>query len=221
MSTIPRVETQFWIDSWQEGGSKTSFHLPSVHPHARLLAEQGLLDDANVLVPLCGKSADLLFFAANARSVVGVELVDQAIEEFVADNGLTPERPRPGVLTVGNLTILHRDLFELTRDDVGQVDLVYDRAALIAFPEDMRPHYVAAVTALTSPGTWYFVNTLEYEPALPSPPFSVGPERIANYFGAEFEVDHLLAEPRPEHRMVEKFGLTSLVEHGFLLRRFR
>ncbi|RLK61667.1 thiopurine S-methyltransferase [Actinokineospora cianjurensis] len=221
MFTIPRVETQFWIDSWQEGGSKTSFHLPSVHPHARLLADRGLLDDATVLVPLCGKTADLLFFAAHARSVVGVELVAKAIDEFIAENDLSPRQPKPGVFTVGNLTILNRDLFDLAPEDIGPVDLVYDRASLIAFPEDMRHRYVEAVTALTAPGAWYFINTVEYRPALPSPPFSVGPADVDAYFGDRFEIDHLLAEPRPEHRMVEKFGLDDLVEHGFLLRRFQ
>ncbi|PPK64703.1 thiopurine S-methyltransferase [Actinokineospora auranticolor] len=213
------METQFWIDSWHEGGTKTSFHLPVVHPHARMLAERGLLAGARVLVPLCGKTADMLFFAAQAVSVVGVELVPQAIEEFMADNGVTLVEDPEGVYRKDNLTILNRDVFALSPAEVGEFDLVYDRAALIAFPEEMRPRYVAAMTELAAPGTRYFINTLEYRPALPSPPFSVGPDQIEAYFGGAFDIEHVAKEERPDHRMVEKFTLESLTEHGFLLRR--
>ncbi|ONI92237.1 thiopurine S-methyltransferase, partial [Saccharothrix sp. ALI-22-I] len=109
-------------------------------------------------------------------------------------------------------------IFKLTPEALGPVDLVYDRAALIAFPYDMRRRYAEAITRLVGPGTRYFINTLEYHPRLSTPPFTVGPEEIVDRFGHAFEVEHVAAEPRPSHRMVEKFGLTSLVEHGFLLR---
>ncbi|MER7761130.1 hypothetical protein [Streptomyces sp. NPDC097619] len=214
------MERQFWIDSWREGGSKTSFHLPAVHPHARHLLDGGFVDGARVLVPLCGKSADMPAFATRAAEVVGVELVDSAVHQFFADNGLEPEEPAPGVFRSGNLTLLHADFFRLTTADLGgPVDLVYDRACLVAFPEDMRERYVAHLTALLDPGARYFLNTLDYLPELPEPPFSVCPDRVRGYFGGHFEIEHVFDEPRPEHRMVEKFGLSRLTEHGFLLRR--
>ncbi|WP_305785516.1 thiopurine S-methyltransferase [Symbioplanes lichenis] len=213
------MEERFWLESWAEGGTRTSFHLRDVHPHAALLAELGLLDDATVLVPLCGKSVDLLYFAAHARRVVGVELVPEAVEQFFTDNALTPVEDPPGVLTAGNLQIRRADLFQLTAGDVGPVDVVYDRASLIAFPPDMRGRYVAKMIELIPPGARYFINTLEYRPTLPTPPFSVGAAEIEEYYSRFFEIEHVRREPRPEHRMVEKFGLAELTEHGFLLTR--
>ncbi|WP_306204936.1 class I SAM-dependent methyltransferase [Actinoplanes sp. RD1] len=213
------MEERFWLESWAEGGTKTSFHLREVHPHAALLAEQGLLADAAVLVPLCGKSVDLLYFAEHARRVVGVEFVPEAVEQFFADNGLTPAEDPPGVFTAGNLQIRRADLFQLTPSDVGPIDLVYDRASLIAFPEDMRARYVAKMIELIPPGARYFINTLEYRPVLPTPPFTVGPDKIEEYYGRHFTIEHVRREPRPDHRMVEKFGLDHLTEHGFLLTR--
>lgn len=212
------MEPDFWFDSWREGGTKTSFHVPAVHPHARWLAETGLLADARVLVPLCGKTVDLLFFAEHAREVVGVELVATAVEQFFTDNGLTPVEESPGVFRAGNVVLRNQDLFALTTEEVGPVDVVFDRASLIAFPPDMRARYVEAVTRLVRPGAAWFLNTLEYAPVLPSPPFSVGLTEVAERFGGSFDVEQVFAEPKPEHRMAQKFGLTAFQENGFLLR---
>ncbi|MCE6996833.1 methyltransferase domain-containing protein [Saccharothrix sp. S26] len=212
------MESEFWFDSWEQGGTKTSFHLRDVHEHARMLARLGLVAGARVLVPLCGKTTDLRFFAESAAEVVGVELVPRAVAEFFAENGLDPVLEEPDVFRCGNLVIRRQDIFKLGPAEIGPVDLVYDRASLIAFPDDMRQRYAETITRLVRPGTRYFINTLEYHPRLPSPPFSVGPREVVELFGHAFEVEHVAAEPRPEHRMVEKFGLTGLVEHGFLLR---
>ena len=213
------MEQQFWVDSWDEGGTKTSFRLRDVHEHAVALAESGVLDGARVLVPLCGKSVDLPFFARYAREVIGVELVSRAVTEFFEDNGLEPVEGPPGVHTAGNLTIRCADLFRLTPEELGPLDVVYDRASLIAFPDDMRDRYVAKMTELTRPGARYWINTLEYRPVLPAPPFTVGPEQIEAYFGGAFDIEHARRDERSEHRMVEKFGLDHLIEHGFMLRR--
>jgi thiopurine S-methyltransferase len=213
------MEQHFWVESWDQGGTKTSFHLHDVHPHAAMLVERGMLDDATVLVPLCGRSVDMPYFAEHARKVIGVELVPKAVGQFFEDNALTPVEDPPGVFTAGNLEIRCADLFQLTTAGLGPIDLVYDRASLIAFPEDMRGRYVAKMIELTRPGSLYFINTLEYRPVLPSPPFSVGPEQIEEYYGTHFEIEHVRRDPRPDHRMVQKFHLDHLIEHGFLLHR--
>ncbi|WP_424186325.1 thiopurine S-methyltransferase [Actinokineospora sp. G85] len=213
------MKPDFWFDSWRAGGAKTSFHLPTVHRHARHLAESGLLAGARVLIPLCGKTKDLVFFAEHAREVVGVELVSAAVEQFFAENGLTAVEESPGVFRAGNIVLRNQDLFALTAEEVGPVDVVFDRASLIAFPEDMRGTYTEALLRLTRPGSAYFLNTLEYLPLLPTPPFSLGLDEVVRRFGADFEVEHVFADALPEHRMVAKFGLSSLHEHGFLLRR--
>ncbi|MGW4649859.1 hypothetical protein [Kitasatospora sp. NPDC004289] len=213
------MERQFWFDSWDEGGSKTSFHLPEVHPHARYLVDSGLLDGARVLVPLCGKSLDMPAFARRAREVVGVELVESAVAQFLADNALDAVRTEPGVFRVGNLTVLVRDFFDLTAAGLGPVDVVYDRACLVAFPEPMRERFAAHLTGLLPAGARYFLNTLEYAPVMDTPPFSVGPDAVRGYFGDAFDIEHVFDDDRPDHRMVAKFGLESLREHGFLLHR--
>ena len=62
--------------------------LSSVHPE--LIAHAGRFlgaEPCRVLVPLCGKSLDMRWLAAQMHPVLGIELASLAIEQFVAAGG--------------------------------------------------------------------------------------------------------------------------------------
>lgn len=80
-----------------------------------------------------------------------------------------------------------------------------------------RLRYIEQVQRLLPVGGQQFVNTLEYAPLLPEPPFSITPEEVTTYYGATHQIQHLEAPVLPEHGMVRKFELRYLKEHGFLL----
>jgi thiopurine S-methyltransferase len=170
-----------------------------------------------VLVPLCGKTNDLMWFRAFADHVVGVELVEKAIQQFFSEQDLTYTNFSPERYEAERLTLLHRDFFSLTRADVGPIDLVYDRAALVALPLQMRLRYIQQLDALLPVGAQQLIVTLEYYPTLSEPPFSITPDEIAAYYGAGYTIEHLEQPELPNHGMVRKFGLTMLKEHAFLL----
>ena len=44
--------------------------------------------DGEVLVPLCGKSLDMLWLAEQGYDVVGLEIVEQAVQAFFEENKL-------------------------------------------------------------------------------------------------------------------------------------
>ena len=44
--------------------------------------------NGKVLIPLCGKSLDMLWFADIGYNVTGIELAPTAIKEFFADNDM-------------------------------------------------------------------------------------------------------------------------------------
>jgi len=191
---------------------------PTAHPWVAELAASTDLSGARVLVPLRGGSADLLFLAEHAAEVVGVEASPRAVVELFDSAGLTPT-VTDGVHRAGNVTVWCRDLLDLGAADLGPVDLVHDRNALTAFPDDTRDRYTAHLTSLCAPGTRYFLTTLEYRPTASEPPFSVGADQVHGHFAEAFSIDHAHAEPRPEHRLMTEFGLDYLVEHGFLMTR--
>ena len=212
------MEAQFWLESWERGGTCTSFHRPDVHPYLPRHCPPDFLRGKRVLVPLCGKSNDMLYLREHAAEVVGVELSGVAVEQFFAETGLAHER-RGDRYEAERLTILCRDIFALSPAAVGTFDLVYDRAALVALPLPMRLRYVAKIDELTHRGSAQFVNTLEYGPRLETPPFSVSPADMAGYYGGRWSIAHRESPLLPEHRMVRKFNLSFLVEHGFMLTR--
>lgn len=184
-----RAMSEEWLSRWREG--RTAFH--EGKPNAMLEQHRGRLAGAKrVLVPLCGRAEDLAYLAAHGHEVVGVELAEQAVREFFERHALVPEVAPQGALTAyraGAITILAGDMFAVTPDDVGPVDGLYDRAALIALPPELRPRYVQALRALLPVGAPGLVITLEYpEGAASGPPFSVLESELrALYAGAEVE----------------------------------
>ena len=76
------------------------------------------------------------------------------------------------------------DFFHTTVDVLGTFDGVYDRAALIALPPEMRSRYVAHLRSLVRPGGRVLLVTLDFD-AAGGPPFSVTEEEVRTlYAGA-------------------------------------
>ena len=217
------MHTSFWLESWQQGGTKTSFHRQDVHPFARDYLPAGLLKSKHVFVPCCGKDNVLNYFREHAAHVTGVDLAHAAIEQYEVENHAGLRETAPGRFEADGITLLNRDLFELSAADLKPIDVIWDRASLIAFPDDsptsLRRRYIDKVHELTPGGALVLLVTLEYGPLLEEPPFSVNPTTVRDYFGAGFHIEHLRDVHQPEHRMVSKFGLTYLSEHAFAMTR--
>jgi len=214
------MDPQFWIESWEQGGFKTSFHRPDVHPYILEHMTPDLLAGQTVLVPLCGKSVDLLYFAQHAKAVIGVELSDEAVAQFFAENDLTPKQ-RGDIFEHQNLRIYNRDLFSVGRADMPEISMLYDRASLIAFPPQMRSDYVAHVKTLLPIGAVQYINTLEYAPDQGQPPFNVPPSEVRAYYEDMFEITHLEQQDRATHGLIRVWGLDYVTEHFFRAQRLR
>lgn len=211
------MEKAFWLKSWELEGPYTSFHRKDIHPYLIRHLPPFSLEGKSVLVPLCGKSVDMIYFSHFANRVIGVELVEKAVLQFFAENHRPFKRVGNRFIS-GNITIFCCDLFSLTSADLGVVDIVYDRASLVALPEPMRMRYRQTLEKLTPVGAMLFLNTVEYAPALPTPPFSISPQDVSAYF-PNYVIDHVESPTLPNHGMVRKFNLSFLIEHGFLMRK--
>ncbi|MVM38875.1 thiopurine S-methyltransferase [Spirosoma sp. HMF3257] len=211
------MEKAFWFNSWELEGHYTSFHRKDIHPYLPKHLSPFSLEGQSVFVPLCGKSLDMLYFSRFANRVIGVEIVEKAVHQFFQEN-LLPYKQIGRRFVSGNITIFCCDLFTLTPDDLGTIDIVYDRASLVALPYPMRMRYLQTIERLTPVGALNFLNTLEYAPALPTPPFSITPSEVANYF-PNYAIEHVESPELPNHGMVRKFNLSFLIEHGFMMRK--
>lgn len=193
------MEHEFWHDKWQR--NDIGFHESEPHPlliaHWHRIVHGGR--GGRVFVPLCGKSVDLLWLAEHDHDVVGVELSEIAVEAFFDENGLRFERTRSGPLVrfAGErITLWCGDYFDLTRATLGEIDWVYDRAALIALPPELRARYVAHSAALLARGAQGLLITIRYAPGLfRPPPFSVEREEVRTLYADRFEIEALAEQP--------------------------
>jgi thiopurine S-methyltransferase len=173
------MEASFWQGRWAAG--QIGFH--EGKPNEHLVKHHAVLGaKTRVFVPLCGKTEDLAWLAAQGHEVIGVELVESAVVAFFAERGVTPEVKKDGVFTrytAGSISILAGDFFALTPDKAGSLGALYDRAATIALPTDMRADYLEHVRALMPHGSSGLIITIEYDQArLDGPPFSVPEEEL-------------------------------------------
>ncbi|MEX6503270.1 thiopurine S-methyltransferase [Pseudomonas zhanjiangensis] len=188
------MHEEFWLERWAR--DQIGFHLGEVNPYLqRHWSALDLPQGGRVLVPLCGKSLDLVWLAAQGHRVLGVELAQKAIEDFLAEQGLQAEVIERGAFKVyraGALELWCGDFFALTAADVADCVGLYDRAALIALPEAMRERYAAHLQAILPTGCTGLLITLDYQQSqMNGPPFSVGDAEVRERFGEGWQIEEL------------------------------
>lgn len=215
------MESTFWHDRWAR--NQIGFHLPEVNPYLqRHWPGLGLVGGARVLVPLCGKSLDLMWLAQQGCQVLGVELSEKAVEEFFQEQGLAAQVSQRGsfkVYQAGTIELWCGDFFELSREDVAGCAALYDRAALIALPPLMRERYAAHLQAIAPQVQSGLLISLDYEQALKAgPPFAVSDEEVRRLLAGRWRLSVL--EQRDILAESPKFaqgGVTRLEERVYQL----
>lgn len=177
-----------WLARWREG--RTGWH--QVDGHAALKKYwPELREGSRVLVPLCGKSRDLLWLAAKGCEVTGVELSPIAIKEFFAESGLPFIKSRDTLPRYYNasagISLVCGDYFEFSDEPF---DALYDRGSLVALPADQRPLYVSHTKTLLKTDAKQLLITLEYDQGKASgPPYAVLANEVTRYWEDLLRVD--------------------------------
>ena len=216
------MEPTFWHKRWAD--NQIGFHQGQVNSYLQAhWPSLGLEPGSRVLVPLCGKSLDLVWLAGQGYRVLGVELSRRAVEDFFREHGLEAEVQQRGDFEVwrsGDVELWCGDFFALRAQDIGDCVGLYDRAALIALPAQMRAMYMQALTALLPANCRGLVVTLDYDQSLlPGPPFSVGDAEVRQGF-AGWQLHELEAvEVIQESPKFVQAGVSSLLERVYRLGR--
>jgi len=217
------MDTDFWHERWQ--ANQIGFHQQEINPYlSRYWPALGLPKGARILAPLCGKSLDMVWLLEQDHPVVGVEVSRIAVEAFFAENNLIPVlQQEDGFVRYASsgIELLCGDFFTLTKEDIGRIDGVYDRASLIALPPAMRPRYAAHLTALLDTGTVCLLITLDYNQLeMTGPPFAVSADEVSRLFGQHFIIESFCSHDVLEtHKRFREAGLSQLSEHAYLLTR--
>ncbi len=168
-----------WLERWREG--RIGWHEAGGNAS---LKKHWDAEGRRVLVPMCGKTVDMLWLEQQGNSVVGVELSDIAARAFFEENGLQytiREGRLPAYTAVGHdITIICGDLFVF--NEPGFTGW-YDRGAFVATPSEQRPAYAEHINALLAPDAYRLLITLEYDDNIATgPPFSIFPGEIRRYW---------------------------------------
>lgn len=217
------MKAEFWHERWAKG--EIGFHQTDVNEHLQAYVGRfGVGRGAHFLVPLSGKSLDMLWLVEQGYRVTGIEISEQAARAFFLESRMEHEIVRKGGIAIYrglNIEIWCADFFTVTADDFADIDAVYDRAALIALPPEARPDYAGHLEGMIGTGTSMLLITLDYpQEEMDGPPFSVDEAEVRGLFGPDFTIDHLRAQEllsmEPRFR---KKGLTRMEEHIYMLRK--
>ena len=188
------MDAGFWHERWDSG--RIGFHqdrpLPLLCKHWPAL---DLPPGSLVFVPLCGKSLDMAWLAAQGHRVLGVELSERAIRQFFAERGLTPAVHDSAAGThfvSGPFELICGDAFALDAALLADCAGIYDRAALVALPPDLRATYAATTWHRMPAGCRGLLVTLEYPQHEKSgPPFSLAAGDVHALLDGDWQVDPL------------------------------
>jgi len=187
------MQQDFWHNKWQN--SDIGFHNSDANPllvkHFHAL---GLANSNRIFLPLCGKTLDIHWLLAHGFQVVGAELSPIAIEQLFSELGVKPEvTPLENLLHyhAPNIDIFEGDIFNLTQRLIGEVDAIYDRAALVALPFEMRTPYTSHLTAITGNAKQLLI-CFEYDQnQLAGPPFSISDNEVKTHYSTSYTLSLL------------------------------
>ncbi len=189
------MDAAFWHQRWED--NQIGFNQKK--PNPLLVAhfdEVGVPEHGRVFVPLCGKTIDLAWLMAQGFSVVGVELSELAIVQLFEELQIEPDVESVGNLKryhASNIDVFVGDLFELSSDLLGHVDAIYDRAALVALPPNMRIQYAKHLTSVTSNAP-QFAITFEYDQqVMDGPPFSIPEKEVRQHYAGTYALSSPVA----------------------------
>ncbi len=187
------MDADFWLRKWDS--EEIGFHQPRGNPLlAKWLGSLSLEKGARLFLPLCGKTGDIGWLLGKGYRVVGSELSEKAVREWFDEHEISPLIDPVGSLTryAGEGVELYvGDFFDLSAETLGPVDAVYDRAALVALPEELRPVYAEHLARITHRAPQLLI-CFEYEDGLINgPPFSIEAAEVKQLYRDYYEVECL------------------------------
>lgn len=194
-------KASFWHERWKK--NEIPFHERKANPllvkHFKRLQ---LAKGARVFVPLCGKTLDIGWLRSNGYRVTGAELSEIAIEQLFAELGLKPtiSKLKRGKVTryfADKVEIFVGDIFGVTRKMLGRIDGIYDRAALVALPKNVRGRYTKHLMRITNKAPQLLVSFDYDQTVMPGPPFSISNAELVEHYGNSYDLQLLASASIP------------------------
>ena len=214
IATFDFENKETWEQDWTT--DKPEFHNDEVNPMLIKHHHEftGGRKNLRILVPLCGKSVDMIWLADQGHSVVGVELIRKGIEAFLRDNKLTHREELVSLTpevqgTIFNANEKDISLFECSIFDFsaevagGQFDCIWDRGSMTAInmmKEGRLKQYIDLMLSCLKPDGRYLLEFFAPESLKGMPPtFKFISEKILReLFGERCTIQFLGKDKSPD-----------------------
>jgi len=216
------MELSYWLSRWRK--NKIGFHMADGYPALEHhLTHIPFPKRRTALAPLCGKSRDLITLTHHFNNVIGVEISEKAIGEFLQENSLSATESSFAdfkIFEAGSITLWCGDFMKLPARKLPIIDVIYDKAALVALPPEKRGKHAEKLISLCSEYTFILLHHFIYnQDEMPGPPFSVSKPELNKYFGRWFKTE-ILEQNKLDLSRFKKFqyrGLNSEFRERFIL----
>jgi thiopurine S-methyltransferase len=214
------MDNNYWQQKWQD--NDIGFNQSKPNPlMKRYFDSLHLKQDSLIFVPLCGKSIDMLWLAEQGYRVIGVELSTIACAAFFEEHHISVTVTQSEYFThyhSDKITLLSGDFFNLNPMILGDIDAVFDRAALVALPQSLRWRYVSFLNTLLQSKTSILLVSFTYDQSvMQGPPFSVDQNEVTALYSADYTIQLLFDEPVQIRSHLQVKGLTSASEQAYCL----
>jgi thiopurine S-methyltransferase len=222
------MKNDFWHTKWKS--NEIGFNQKNPNPlMQRYFKTLDLKVGCRVLVPLCGKSIDMIWLMKQGYQVIGVELNESACKAFLKENKISAKVTKLGgfiIYSNDQITLFVGDFFQLNTQMLGGIDAVYDRAALVALPTELRKRYADHLSDLLSEQAKVLLIATSYNQCeMEGPPFSVNENEVSALFEPKFKTKQLYSKnfsEIPSHLRTkgllqakeEVYCLTCLAKHS-------
>lgn len=208
------MNNEHWIERWKE--KNIGFHEESINSllikHFKTL---NLSTNSRIFVPLCGKTVDISWLLMLGHDIVGAELSEIAVKELFEELHILPKVSKVnGVIHYHNtgIDIFVGDIFQIDSSIVGDIDAIYDRAALVALPKEVRVKYTQHLRVL-SHNAPQILFCCEYDQSIMKPtPFSIEQNEIEEHYQEHYKIE-LLERKEIEGGLKGKYPAKDTVWH--------
>jgi thiopurine S-methyltransferase len=156
---------EFWSQVWDEGTIR--FHQNSYNSEMIKYFKDINLQGKSVLIPLAGKTKDILYFLEKGAIVTAIEFWEPAVISFFEENNI-PYKKHGYSFFADNLTFHAMDFFNFSTDK--PFDVLFDRASQVVFNKTDRPRYYQYISKLIDPKTTLLLYSIDH-----NGPFEYGP----------------------------------------------
>ncbi len=187
------MDENFWHERWKK--NEIPFHESEANKHlVNNFSKLQIKEKSRVFIPLCGKTLDIGWLLSRGYRVVGAELSEFAINELFKQLEVNPIIKDTGSLkcySAPNIDIFVGNIFELTIEDIGLVDAIYDRGAYVALPKEVRSQYSHHMKDITKNAPQLLIAYEYNQDLMKGPPFSIPPKELENNYNDAYEITNL------------------------------